>query len=347
MKKFSGSRAPSGATRRGFTLIELLVVIAIIAILIALLLPAVQQAREAARRTQCKNNLKQIGLALHNHHDVYNHFPPARLAMVENTGGVPGQYDSWDLTIGSSGDRRNPGFSAHVHLLPFIEQQNLYNQMNGWLGYDSLPSPDTQTPNRRQGWWQTDWDNAQIVFPMFLCPSDPQTMTQGPLPGLHSWCTDAGDGASGCAAGTSGTWGTQYWFGAGNEEIGDTNYVPAGGPIGGHLENGFARFKGIFGSGVKPRFRDILDGTSNTVAFWEVTGGDSYNFPWIANGAFPTAWGFGGNFNQLESYHTGGVQCLMGDGSVRFISENIDAAWINGVLHSITGMAEGNVVGEF
>ena len=70
--------------RRGFTLIELLVVIAIIAILIALLLPAVQQAREAARRTQCRNNMKQLGIALHNHHETYNHFPPSVLAMVES-----------------------------------------------------------------------------------------------------------------------------------------------------------------------------------------------------------------------------------------------------------------------
>ena len=120
-----------------------------------------------------------------------------------------------------------------------------------------------------------------------------------------------------------------------------------GGPIGGHLDNGFSRHKGIFGSGTNSRFRDILDGTSNTIAFVEVTGGEEYNFWWIDNGAFPTAWGFGGNFNQLSSFHTGGVQVLMGDGSVRFISENIDAEWINGTLHSLAGMNDSNVVGEF
>ena len=93
--------------RRGFTLIELLVVIAIIAILIALLLPAVQQAREAARRTQCKNNLKQIGLAMHNYHDTFLKFPS-----------------------GGSGNSQYWGHSQWVSILPFADQAPLYNQWN-------------------------------------------------------------------------------------------------------------------------------------------------------------------------------------------------------------------------
>src|SRR5688572_16336833 len=99
--------------KRGFTLIELLVVIAIIAILIALLLPAVQQAREAARRTQCKNHLKQFGLAIHNYHDTHRAFPR--------------------LTSGSQGTGFGTewrGFSAHVMLLPYIDQAPLYNQID-------------------------------------------------------------------------------------------------------------------------------------------------------------------------------------------------------------------------
>ncbi|MFN7679409.1 MAG: DUF1559 domain-containing protein, partial [Planctomyces sp.] len=136
MKK--SARSLQAADRRGFTLIELLVVIAIIAILVALLLPAVQQAREAARRTQCKNNLKQIALACHNHHDVYNAMPR-------------GCYGP-DITVAWGGNGPlNLTFNDHQfmgvlpQLLPFIEQDNLYQQIAIWKGVDFRPgtSPNT------------------------------------------------------------------------------------------------------------------------------------------------------------------------------------------------------------
>lgn len=126
--------------RRAFTLIELLVVIAIIAVLIALLLPAVQQAREAARRIQCKNNLKQIGLALHNYHDTYSAFPPLGFFSTSVTS------DSW---------------STHARILPFIEQANLQNLINWNVSYvagSTLPAIATVTKTR---------------VPVYLCPSDP------------------------------------------------------------------------------------------------------------------------------------------------------------------------------
>ncbi|OYW13961.1 MAG: hypothetical protein B7Z55_16195, partial [Planctomycetales bacterium 12-60-4] len=132
--------------RRGFTLIELLVVIAIIAILIALLLPAVQQAREAARRSQCVNNLKQLGLAIHNYHDNFNAFPPGWIGVTNRTPDTEG----------------NSGFAWGAHLLPQLDQSPLYGRLNfNRECYDPAFNAVAMS----------------TVLPAFRCPSDPSQDT--------------------------------------------------------------------------------------------------------------------------------------------------------------------------
>lgn len=142
--------------REAFTLIELLVVIAIIAVLIGLLLPAVQKVREAAARTQCTNNIKQISLALHNYHDVYHNFPPAVLIPYAQAGNDP-------LTGGSA----NPfGPNWAIFILPFIEQQNLYAQAN------PLSYPGTNDLSNLAS-YNLSWRNVRgFTIKTYLCPSD-------------------------------------------------------------------------------------------------------------------------------------------------------------------------------
>jgi prepilin-type N-terminal cleavage/methylation domain-containing protein len=141
--------------RRGFTLIELLVVIAIIAVLIALLLPAVQQAREAARRTQCRNNMKQIGLALHNYHDAHQIFP---FGKGPSYTGAP-VYARW---------------SQHAMILPYLDQANLYNSID-FTNPPSTPGMAGAVPSFMPLFTSPSAANAAAsptLIPMFLCPSD-------------------------------------------------------------------------------------------------------------------------------------------------------------------------------
>lgn len=314
--------------RRGFTLIELLVVIAIIAILVALLLPAVQQAREAARRSSCKNNLKQLGLALHNYHDVHSTFPPA----VINAG-----MDDCQEFMPQGGQILN--HTCYQMMLPFLEQGALYDQYNFSLpsstgrhsGCDATIGSYTITSATTR---QYSIVKAQI--PVFRCPSDPGE--------------DVGAGSAGSTYDSLGAYRTSYGVAA------HTN----GANWSGTWRSNNSSAKGALGPNGAAKMRDLVDGTSNTMIFIETPliktstsygpywnngtwtffiqpGVASYalNVPRTPPSPLSYAWGAG-------SFHTGGGQMVMGDGSVRFLSENANL----GTVQALVSVSGGEVIGE-
>ncbi|HUY93186.1 MAG TPA: DUF1559 domain-containing protein [Pirellulales bacterium] len=219
--------------RSAFTLVELLVVIAIIGILMALLLPAVQAAREAARRTTCTNNLKQIGIALQAYHDSVRQFPPGYLDLNTNPNITP------DGDLG-------PGWGWASMLLPYMEQASLYNQINF---------------NQRVG----SGVNAAVslvTLPVFQCPSDPYrdpfpiydssfsapvaTVAHGNYVGNNGWVE--------CFVGATGNIGQGWWA----DGIASGVYGPGA--------------RGVFWRNSRTRIADILDGTTNTVLAGERSG---------------------------------------------------------------------------
>jgi prepilin-type N-terminal cleavage/methylation domain-containing protein/prepilin-type processing-associated H-X9-DG protein len=211
--------------RRAFTLIELLVVIAIIGVLIGLLLPAVQKIREAANRMQCANNLKQIGLALHNYHDVNNRFPPGYVDRNTNPNSTP------DNDLG-------PGWGWASFLLPYVEQDNLYKQINFNQGVGIGSNVAV----------------CQLPLKIFQCPSDPY---QDVVPLWDSnFTTPIATVAHGNYVGCNG-W-EECFNGAGG------NPQPGGGADG--LPGGFGQAGiGLFYRNSRTRIADVTDGLSNTI----------------------------------------------------------------------------------
>jgi prepilin-type N-terminal cleavage/methylation domain-containing protein len=302
---------PISRRRFGFTLIELLVVIAIIAILIALLLPAVQQAREAARRTQCKNNMKQLGLALHNYHDTFNILP------VENP-----RCPNLAVPLG------NKRWGLFPMILPQMEQSSLYNTFDF----------------NRASWEGNNFQYLKKQYPAFLCPSNSlanevveEEFFAGP-----TWTIAQADYA---------------------EVIGDYNNGTGVGqnPAFGNV-NCDGSVRGMIGRwGVSSRFRDATDGLSNTMMLGETIGALCITQNWgvqsFGTTAFPINY-LNTSLKQnrptqanprwaesigFRSEHTGGCHFLLGDGTVRFLSDNVDGATYRG----LASKAGNEVLGEF
>ena len=302
---------PAATKRRGFTLIELLVVIAIIAILIALLLPAVQQAREAARRTQCRNHLKQVGLALHNYHDTHRVFPPGWMGVENGVASVEGIS----------------GLGWAAMILPEIDQAPLYNTLNLNIAVADYP---------------TNAPALTTTLSVYRCPSDPSpefwNIEEEGSPGTVLKRLPS--------ANYVGSFGTREL-----EECEDTALVPPGtnctsdGVLAHNSSIGLRDItdgsSNTFLVGERktdeqkdPKWHSTWVGVvaEGEEAFARILGVADHNPNSPLN-----------HLDDYSSHHEGGVHFLFGDGRVRFVSENINGD----VFKGLATRAGNEVLGEF
>ena len=333
--------------RAGFTLIELLVVIAIIAVLVALLLPAVQQAREAARRSQCQNNLKQLGLALHNYHETYNRFPAESV---------------WAYTPPGASVKQARNYTWITMLLPNLDQAPLYNSINF-----SLPL-----------WGQMDSTGTLIVsrqLPVLTCPTDANA-TSGGFQGMGITCYSGAEGYDWWTRNADplgGVFTLNYSTKIADISDGTSNTIAIGETCssgyknGGHLRCGSGIPRKGLGESVfhpafvSPPFSDSQgssgnkwpspDGLNNPQTSWQWWKAAPYAY----KPTYLHCFGLNAEWPGASSLHTGGAQFLMADGSVRFLSSNINYpgentnGWVGGagVWGALNTMKGSEIVGNY
>jgi prepilin-type N-terminal cleavage/methylation domain-containing protein/prepilin-type processing-associated H-X9-DG protein len=335
--------------RAGFTLIELLVVITIIGVLISLLLPAVQKVREAANRTQCQNNLKQIGLGLHNYHDVHKRFPP---------GYIDGNKATSASLAGTPDNDIGPGWGWACFLLPYVEQDNVYRQIN----FNQMVGMgvNLQISQQPLAVFQCPSDDLQDAFPVYdgSFSTPIATLAHSNYVGCNGW-VECFDNAGGFFPG-----------GVGNDGLAGTKGAAA---------------NGLFFRNSKTNIASVIDGLSNTIIVGERSSNHS---PSTWTGAVPgarcPAWTATQPFTQpyspppgpaydnadfgealifahcnathlpnadypifdpdtFYSKHPSGVNFLFGDGSVHFLSSSIDPA----TYQNLATIAGGEVLGSW